>query len=305
VTELHGVVVPGKGRGVALLADQQVLDRIEEVFALRVVPGTLNVRLAAPFDRTHASRYVAASDIAPGWAAATGQAEYHLVPVLVEGRYRGIAFQADEPDYPADLVEIMCEVQLRSTLGLEDGDPISATLLPLGEAISVSHTGRKAGAALGSTIFFALAPGVVAGLLPWSITRWRVADSWSRPVQAFGVALLVAGSVVLLSAFARFVTEGLGTPAPVAPTERLVVGGLYRYVRNPMYLAVLTAIAGQALILGRVALLAYGAVVAVAFVAFVRLYEEPTLRETFGDGYEIYRRAVPRWLPRLRPWTPD
>lgn len=164
---------------------------------------------------------------------------------------------------------------------------------------------RRLGAAVGSTVFFVLAPGIVAGLLPWAITRWRVADSWSWPVHAFGVALLVAGGFVLISAFARFVTEGLGTPAPMAPTERLVVGGLYRYVRNPMYLAVLAAIAGQALILGRVWLLAYGAVVAVAFVAFVRLYEEPTLRETFGDGYETYRRAVPGWLPRLRPWTPD
>jgi protein-S-isoprenylcysteine O-methyltransferase Ste14 len=110
---------------------------------------------------------------------------------------------------------------------------------------------------------------------------------------------------VLISAFARFVTEGLGTPAPVAPTERLVVGGLYRHVRNPMYLAVLAAIVGQALILGRAALLVYGAVVAVAFVAFVRLYEEPTLKATFGDAYETYRRAVPGWWPRVHPWTPE
>jgi protein-S-isoprenylcysteine O-methyltransferase Ste14 len=154
-------------------------------------------------------------------------------------------------------------------------------------------------------LFFALAPGIVAGLFPWAITRWRVADPVSWPVRTFGVALLVAGGLVLVSAFARFVTEGLGTPAPVAPTQRLVIGGLYRYVRNPMYLAVLAAIAGQALILGRVALLAYGAVVAVAFVVFVRLYEEPTLQEAFGDAYETYRRAVPRWLPRWRPWTPD
>ena len=72
-----------------------------------------------------------------------------------------------------------------------------------------------------------------------------------------------------------------------------------------MYLAVLAAIAGQALILGRMALVGYGAVVAVAFVVFVRLYEEPTLQGTFGDAYETYRRAVPRWLPRRRPWTPD
>jgi protein-S-isoprenylcysteine O-methyltransferase Ste14 len=304
VTELHGVVVPGRGRGAALLADDRVLDRIETLFGVRVVPGTLNVRLDVPFDRVMTS-YIAASDVDPNWEARTAQAGYHLVPVLVAERYRGIAFQADEPGYPDDLVEIMCEVHLRSALGLEDGDPVSATLLPAGEAASVSHSGRKAGAAVGSTVFFALAPGVVAGLLPWSITRWRGADPPPWAVRALGVALLVAGGLVLISAFARFVTEGIGTPAPVAPTERLVVGGLYRYVRNPMYLAVLAAIAGQALILGRAALVAYGAVVAVAFVAFVRLYEEPTLRATFGDAYETYRRAVPGWLPRLRPWTPN
>jgi protein-S-isoprenylcysteine O-methyltransferase Ste14 len=305
VTELHGVVVPGRGRGAALLADDRVLDRIEKLFGVRVVPGTLNLRLDAPFDQTRATRYMAASDVDPGWEAATGQAGYHLAPVLVEGRYRGIAFQADEPGYPEDLVEIMCEVHLRSTLGLEDGDPISSTVLPVGESGSVSHAGRRASAALGSTVFFALAPGVVAGLLPWSITRWRAADLLPWPARAVGVALLATGGLVLISAFARFVTEGLGTPAPVAPTERLVIGGLYRYVRNPMYLAVLAAIVGQALILGRVALIAYGTVVAVAFVVFVRLYEEPTLRETFGDAYETYRRAVPGWWPRLRPWTPE
>ena len=126
--ELHGVVVAGMGRGAELLADERVLDRIEEVFGLRVVPGTLNMRLDAPCDRTLATRYVAASDIDPGWEAVTGQAGYHLVPVLVAERYRGIAFQADEPGYPKDLVEIMCEVHLRSTLGLEDGDPFAVAV---------------------------------------------------------------------------------------------------------------------------------------------------------------------------------
>ena len=111
--------------------------------------------------------------------------------------------------------------------------------------------------------------------------------------------------LVLLSAFVRFVIEGSGTPAPVAPTQRLVVGGLYRYVRNPMYLAVLAIIVGQAIALRRPILLGYAAVVALAFVAFVRGYEESTLRSTFGDEYEAYRRAVPGWWPRLHPWTPD
>jgi protein-S-isoprenylcysteine O-methyltransferase Ste14 len=107
---------------------------------------------------------------------------------------------------------------------------------------------------------------------------------------------------VLVHAFARFVVEGLGTPAPVAPTEQLVVGGIYRFVRNPMYLAVVAAVVGQALLLGRVVLLAYAVVLGVVFAAFVRLYEEPTLRRQFGDDYSRYRRAVPAWRPRLRPW---
>jgi protein-S-isoprenylcysteine O-methyltransferase Ste14 len=164
--------------------------------------------------------------------------------------------------------------------------------------------GDRSAAAIGSSFFFLVAPGVVAGLIPWWITRWRVDVDHTWPMQAAGAVLLIAGAFVLVSAFVRFVTEGLGTPAPVAPTGRLVVGGLYRFVRNPMYLAVLAAIAGQALLFVQPTLLLYGAAVAVAFVVFVRFYEEPTLQRTFGDEYEEYRRAVPGWWPRLRPWTP-
>ena len=164
--------------------------------------------------------------------------------------------------------------------------------------------GDRSAAAVGSSLFFLLAPGVVAGAIPWWITKWRVGVDYAWPVQATGAVLFIAGAIVLVSAFVRFVTEGIGTPAPVAPTARLVVGGLYRFVRNPMYLAVLAAIVGQALLLGRPALLAYGAVVAIAFVVFVRFYEQPTLLRTFGEEYENYRRAVPAWWPRLRPWTP-
>jgi protein-S-isoprenylcysteine O-methyltransferase Ste14 len=164
---------------------------------------------------------------------------------------------------------------------------------------------RKAGAALGSAVFFVLAPGVVAGLVPWLLTGWQVRSlpAWWLPLRLAGV-VLVAGTAVLVQAFARFVVEGLGTPAPVAPTRELVVGGLYRYVRNPMYLAVLAAIVGQALALGQVVLLPYAAVVAAAFVAFVHWYEEPTLTRQFGDRYRAYRRAVPGWWPSRHPWGP-
>lgn len=166
---------------------------------------------------------------------------------------------------------------------------------------------RRAGAAAGSALFLVVAPGTVAVLVPWWLTGWRVLEPapWSAPVRVAGVLLIVPAALVLLHAFLRFVQEGLGTPAPVAPTERLVVGGIYRHVRNPMYLAVTAAIAGQALVVGRPALLAYAAAVAAATAAFARWYEEPALQARFGAEYEAYRRAVPAWRPRLRPWEPQ
>jgi protein-S-isoprenylcysteine O-methyltransferase Ste14 len=155
-------------------------------------------------------------------------------------------------------------------------------------------------AALGSLVFLVIAPGVAAGLVPWLLTDWDAADDVPWPLVLVGLVLLVAGVAVLLHAFARFVVEGLGTPAPVAPPERLVVGGLYRYVRNPMYLAVGAAIVGQALILGRPVLLLYALAFGAAVWTFVRLYEEPTLARRYGAEYDAYRRAVPGWWPRRR-----
>src|ERR687896_690965 len=122
---------------------------------------------------------------------------------------------------------------------------------------------------------------------------------------ALGGLMVVVGVGVLLHAFGRFVVEGRGTPAPIAPTERLVVGGLYRHVRNPMYVAVGMTIVGQALLLGRPLLLAYAAVFWLVVASFVRGYEEPTLRARYGEEYAAYRRAVPGWWPRLRPWSPQ
>jgi len=160
----------------------------------------------------------------------------------------------------------------------------------------------RARAAAGSLVFLALAPGVVAGLVPWLLTDW---DSTGPPLalQLAGGALIAAGAAVLLSAFARFVIEGVGTPAPPAPTEHLVVGGLYRHVRNPMYVAVAATIAGQAALLGRPVLLLYALAFVAVVTAFVHGYEEPVLSERFGAEYDAYRRNVPAWWPRLRPWT--
>jgi protein-S-isoprenylcysteine O-methyltransferase Ste14 len=108
----------------------------------------------------------------------------------------------------------------------------------------------------------------------------------------------------LLDSFARFALQGLGTPAPVFPTRHLVVTGLYRHVRNPMYLAVAAAILGQSLWFGNVRVLVYGFAVWLAFHLFVTAYEEPTLRRTYGHEYEEFCANVPRWIPRVRPWNP-
>jgi protein-S-isoprenylcysteine O-methyltransferase Ste14 len=156
----------------------------------------------------------------------------------------------------------------------------------------------RARAAAGTATFLFLAPGVVAGVIPWLLTGWEVDMALWMPLRIAGGVILAISIGVLLHAFARFVVEGVGTPAPVAPTERLVVGGLYRYVRNPMYLAVVGAIAGQALLLGQVELLIYAGVMQLIFVAFVHWYEEPTLRKQFGNDYDDYRQAVPAWIPR-------
>lgn len=162
---------------------------------------------------------------------------------------------------------------------------------------------NRTSAIIGSAIFFLAAPCVVAGAVPWLILdRYRLPSSPNLIFTALGWFLIIAAIVVLLHSFARFALEGLGTPAPVAPTERLVVGGIYRYVRNPMYVAVLSIIAGQALLFANWDVLLYWMAMTIAMASFVRFYEEPTLSRRYGAEYEIYRRAVPGWLPRLTPW---
>jgi protein-S-isoprenylcysteine O-methyltransferase Ste14 len=157
---------------------------------------------------------------------------------------------------------------------------------------------------LGTTIFLLIAPGTVAGLVPWWISRWRVQSAFLgfEPLRALGIVLIAAGLAVLVDSFARFALKGRGTPAPVLPTEHLVVSGLYRYVRNPMYVAVTSVILGQALLLGSVPLLVYASVVWLAFHLFVVGYEEPALRRSFADEYRAFGQNVPRWIPRSRPW---
>src|SRR5215208_3293766 len=164
---------------------------------------------------------------------------------------------------------------------------------------------QRSTAGIASAAFFVVAPGTVVGLVPWLITRWEITGSglpW-RLLQAIGVVLIVAGLIPPVHAFIQFVKAG-GTPMPIAPTERLVVTGFNRFVRNPMYLGLLIAILGQALLFDSPWLVLYAAIGWIATASFVRWYEEPTLVRTYGEQYEEYRRNVAAWMPRLTPWRP-
>jgi len=162
-------------------------------------------------------------------------------------------------------------------------------------------------AVLGSAVFFVVAPCTLAGFIPWSITRWQLQPPFLglELTRGLGAILILAGIPGLVDAFARFALQGLGTPAPIAPPKNLVVTGLYRYVRNPIYVAVVAIILGQGVLMGDGRLIPYGALLWLSFHAFVVVYEEPTLEQTFGKEYEAFRAAVPRWIPRITPWRSD
>jgi protein-S-isoprenylcysteine O-methyltransferase Ste14 len=159
-------------------------------------------------------------------------------------------------------------------------------------------------AVAGSLFFLVVVPGTVAGAVPFWLSRWHVHPPFLglAMLRAVGGALVLAGLASLVESVLRFGFVGLGTPAPIAPPTRLVVSGQYRHVRNPMYVAVVGIVLGQALLLGSSVLLRYAAVLSSLFFAFVLLYEEPALRARFGSSYDEYRQHVRRWWPRLRPW---
>jgi protein-S-isoprenylcysteine O-methyltransferase Ste14 len=151
--------------------------------------------------------------------------------------------------------------------------------------------------------FFFVAPGTTAGAVPWWITGWDRPDGPVSVLVGLGVVIGLVGLMAVIDCFVRFVAEGAGTPAPSAPTETLVVGGLYRHVRNPMYLAVAAMIGGQALLFRSpgVGLWLVGFMALV--MAFVKGYEEPALARQFGTSYDAYRTAVPAWWPRRTPYA--
>lgn len=152
--------------------------------------------------------------------------------------------------------------------------------------------------ALGAIVFFVAAPGMVAGYVPYRLTRWQTASSWGLAARVAGIALAAVGLASLVECFVRFVLEGRGTPAPVAPPTTLVVSGQYRYVRNPMYVAVVALVLGQAALFGSARLVVYAAFVWAVFHCWVIGYEEPRLADQFGDSYRAYRAMVGRWVPR-------
>ena len=167
------------------------------------------------------------------------------------------------------------------------------------------ETSQRVRALIGSAVFLVVAPGIVAVYIPWALTHWSPSPPLLglSALRVVGPLLVAIGLPVLLDSFLRFALQGRGTPAPVAPPRHLVVTGFYRYVRNPMYVAVVSLILGQGLFLGSMRVLRYGIGVWLTAFGFVVLYEEPTLRRKFGAEYDEFCAHVPRWIPRLRPWT--
>jgi protein-S-isoprenylcysteine O-methyltransferase Ste14 len=163
---------------------------------------------------------------------------------------------------------------------------------------------KRASATLLTAVFILIVPTTVVGLVPWLICGWRIAPTPLDPpfLRFAGVPLLACGVVFALDAMRRFAWEGRGTPAPPLPPGILVVTGLYRYVRNPMYVSILLILIGQGLLFASPGLFLYAACAWLATHLFVCFYEEPTLRRTFGAQYTDYCAHVHRWIPRLRPW---
>lgn len=152
-----------------------------------------------------------------------------------------------------------------------------------------------------SLLFTIVVPGAGAVWLPW----WILGHGSARIVVACwpAVAVVALGAALYLWCLWLFAVVGRGTPGPWDAPRRVVTVGPYRWVRNPIYLAALLVVVGEAWLFRSPPLLAYAAVMAVVFHLFVLAYEEPALRRRFGDAYLAYRRSVPRWLP-LRPRDP-
>lgn len=155
---------------------------------------------------------------------------------------------------------------------------------------------------LKNLLFTLVVPGTVAGWAPWRLAREAARADGSRWVAA--LVAFALGALVFAWCVWDFATFGRGTPAPLDPPKRLVVRGLYRVVRNPMFVGILLVLLGWALAYPGPRLAGYAALVALAFHLFVVLFEEPFLRRTFGAAYDDYRARVPRWRPTWPPAPP-
>ena len=143
-------------------------------------------------------------------------------------------------------------------------------------------------------------PGFVAGYIPWRYFGVSQVDfDRANPIHLFAGLLIALGALLLLACIYEFAARGRGTLSPADPPKELVVQGLYRYVRNPMYLSVMTVVTGEILLTRSIALLFYLLIFFALANLFVRGYEEPYLRSRFGESYERYLRDVGRWLPRV------
>jgi protein-S-isoprenylcysteine O-methyltransferase Ste14 len=156
---------------------------------------------------------------------------------------------------------------------------------------------------LKNLLFTILVPGTVAVFVPLSIAEGE--PPATGPLAALSLLLLALGAAIYGWCVWDFAAFGRGTPAPIDAPKKLVVRGLYRFTRNPMYVGVLLVIVGFAARFGSVDVLFYAACVAIAFNLFIRLYEEPHLTQVFGEEYVAYCARVGRWLPRLRGARPD
>lgn len=154
-----------------------------------------------------------------------------------------------------------------------------------------------------SLLWVILLPGLLGGYLPWRYFGvGSVILDVGNPAHWVGILGIAAGAVLLGACVWEFARTGRGTLSPVDPPRVLVVRGLYRYVRNPMYLSVTLIVLGEVLLTGSRGLLGYWAVWFVAVNAFVIGFEEPTLQRQFGETYRHYADAVGRWIPRVRPY---
>jgi len=166
----------------------------------------------------------------------------------------------------------------------------------------VSARSARTAALVKSLIFTVLVPGTIAGYVPYRIlsAQSEIAPLLPGGVRFVGIAAMAGGVLGYLWCAWDFATKGLGTPAPIDPPRALVAQGLYRYVRNPMYVSVLLVLLGESVFFESRRLLLYAGIVWLVVHSFVLIYEEPTLRRKFGAAYDEYCRRVPRWLPRFR-----